>query len=66
MQGGEINKAATKLLYLWNTTSVTFNTTTGVSLTWMNGNAPTFKASNIVVLTFIDTSLIYASLVFAV
>lgn len=66
LQGGEINKAATKLLYLWNTTSVTFNTTTGVSLTWMNGNAPTFKASNIVVLTFIDTSLIYASLVFAV
>lgn len=62
---GQDEKGATKLLYVFNASSVTFTPITGVELSWANGIAPTFKAHNIVVLTFHNSNIVFASLVSA-
>lgn len=65
INAGETDKGATKLLYIFNASSVTFTPITGVGLTWANDTAPTFKAHNIVVLTFHNSDNVFASLVSA-
>ena len=65
INSGEEEKGATKLLYVFNASSVTFTPITGVELSWANGIAPTFKAHNIVVLTFHNSNIVFASLVSA-
>ena len=62
---GQDEKGATKLLYVFNASSVTFTPMAGVELSWANGTAPTFKAHNIVVLTFHNSNIVFASLVSA-
>lgn len=62
---GQDEKGATKLVYVFNVSSVTFTPITGVELSWANGIAPTFKAHNIVVLTFHNSNIVFASLVSA-
>lgn len=65
INGGQTEKGATKLLYVFNASSVTFAPITGVRLSWANGIAPTFKTHNIVVLTFHNSDNVFASLVSA-
>lgn len=65
INAGQDEKGATKLLYVFNASSVTFTPITGVGLSWANGIAPTFKAHNIVVLTFHNSNTVFASLVSA-
>lgn len=65
INAGQNEKGATKLLYVFNASSVTFTPITGVNLTWANGIAPTFKTHNIVVLTFHNSDNVFASLVSA-
>lgn len=63
INAGQDEKGATKLLYVFNASSITFTPITGVELSWANGIAPTFKAHNIVVLTFHNSNIVFASLV---
>lgn len=63
--GGEDEKGATKLLYIFNASSVTFTTLIGVKLLWANGVAPTFKTNNIVVLAFYGSDIVFARVVSA-
>lgn len=65
INAGEEEKGATKLLYVFNASSVTFTPITGLALSWTNGIAPTFKTHNIVVLTFHSSNNVFASLVSA-
>lgn len=65
INAGQDEKGATKLLYVFNASSVTFTPITGVNLSWANGIAPTFKAHNIVVLTFHNSNNVFANLVSA-
>ena len=65
VNAGQDEKGATKLLYIFNASSVTFTPITGVELSWANDIAPTFKANNIVVLTFHNSNAAFASLVSA-
>lgn len=65
VNAGQEEKGATKLLYVFNASSITFTPITGVELLWTNGIAPTFKTHNIVVLTFHNSNLAFASLVSA-
>lgn len=65
INAGEDEKGATKLLYVFNASSVTFTPIKGVKLSWANDIAPTFKAHNIVVLTFHNSNIVFASLVSA-
>lgn len=65
INGGQDEKGATKLLYVFNASSITFTPITGVELSWANGIAPTFKLHNIVVLTFHNSNIVFASLVSA-
>lgn len=65
INAGQNEKGATKLLYVFNASSVTFTPITGVDLSWANGIAPTFKTHNIVVLTFHNSDNVFASLVSA-
>lgn len=65
INAGQNEKGATKLLYVFNASSVTFTPITGVGLSWANGIAPTFKTHNIVVLTFHNSDNVFASLVSA-
>lgn len=65
INAGQDKKGATKLLYVFNASSVTFTPITGVALSWANGIAPTFKTHNIVVLTFHNSDNVFASLVSA-
>lgn len=65
INAGQDEKGATKLLYVFNASSITFTPITGVELSWANGTAPTFKAHNIVVLTFHNSNIVFASLVSA-
>lgn len=65
INSGQDEKGATKLLYIFNASSVTFTPITGVELVWANGIAPTFKTHNIVVLTFHNSNKVFASLVSA-
>lgn len=65
INAGEEEKGATKLLYVFNASSVTFTPITGLALSWANGIAPTFKTHNIVVLTFHNSNNVFASLVSA-
>lgn len=63
VNAGQDEKGATKLLYVFNASSITFTPITGVKLTWTNDIAPTFKTHNIVALTFLNTNFVFASLV---
>lgn len=63
--GGQEEKGATKLLYIFNASSVAFNPIIDVSLMWANGKVPTLKKHNIVVLTFHNSNNVFASLVSA-
>lgn len=65
INAGQDGKGATKLLYVFNASSVTFTPITGVGLSWANGIAPTFKTHSIVVLTFHNSDNVFASLVSA-
>lgn len=65
INAGQTGKGATKLLYIFNASSVTFTTMTGVALSWSTGTAPTFKTHNFVVLTFHSADKVFASLVSA-
>lgn len=65
INAGQDGKGATKLLYVFNASSVTFTPITGVELSWANGIAPTFKTHSIVVLTFHNSDIVFASLVSA-
>lgn len=65
VNAGQDEKGATKLLYVFNASSVTFTPIFGVELSWANGIAPMFKAHNIVVLTFFNSNRVFASLVSA-
>lgn len=65
INAGQDEKGATKLLYVFNASSVTFTPITGVKLSWANDIAPTFKTHNIVVLTFHNSNIVFANLVSA-
>lgn len=65
INAGQDGKGATKLLYVFNASSVTFTPRTGVGLSWANDIAPTFKTHSIVVLTFHNSDNVFASLVSA-
>lgn len=65
LTAGQKEKGATKLLYIFNASSVTFKPINGLSLTWANGRAPTFKTNNIIVLTFHNADNVFANLVSA-
>lgn len=65
INAGQDEKGATKLLYIYNAPSITFTPITGVELSWTNNRAPTFRAHNIVVLTFHNSNIVFASLVSA-
>lgn len=65
INAGQEEKGATKLLYVFNASSITFTPITGVALSWANDTAPTFKAHNIIVLTFHNSNNVFASLVSA-
>lgn len=54
---GVKGRGATKILYLFDTTSVTFTPQSGVSIVWANNKAPTFKKQNIIILTFHNNSV---------
>lgn len=59
------NKASTKLLYIFNASSVTFKPASGLELTWLNDTAPTFKKHNLIVLAFHNADNVFANLVSA-
>lgn len=65
INAGQHEKGATKLLYVFNASSVTFTPITGVELSWANGIAPTFKKHNIVVLAFHNDNNVFANLISA-
>lgn len=65
INAGQTDKGATKLLYIFNASSVTFTPITGLGLTWANDIAPTFKTHNIVVFAFHNADNVFASLVSA-
>lgn len=65
IKAGQSGKGATKLLYVFNASSITFTPAAGVYLSWTTGIAPTFKTHNIVVLTFHNDNNVFASLVSA-
>lgn len=59
---GVTGRGATKILYIFDTTSVTFTPQSDVSIVWANNNAPTFKKQNIIILTFHNNNLVFANL----
>lgn len=59
---GVKGKGATKLLYLFDTTSATFTPQSGVNIVWANNEAPTFKKQNIIILTFHNNNSVFANL----
>lgn len=59
---GVKGRGATKILYLFDTTSVTFTPQSGVSIVWANNKAPTFKKQNIIILTFHNNNSVFANL----
>lgn len=59
---GVKGRGATKILYLFDTTSVTFTPQSGVSIVWTNNEAPTFKKQNIIILTFHNNNSVFANL----
>lgn len=65
INAGEEEKGATKMLYVFNASSITFTPVTGVALTWANDIAPTFKTHNLVVLAFHNSNNVFANLVSA-
>lgn len=62
LSGGLNGKGATKILYIFDTTSVTFTPQSGVSIVWANNKAPTFKKQNIIILTFHNKNSVFANL----
>lgn len=59
---GVNGRGATKILYLFDTTSATFTPQRGVSIVWTNNKAPTFKKQNIIILTFLNNNSVFANL----
>lgn len=59
---GVKGRGATKILYLFDTTSVTFTPQSGVSIVWANNKAPTFKKQNIIILAFHNNNSVFANL----
>lgn len=59
---GVKGRGATKILYLFDTTSATFTPQSGVSVVWANNEAPTFKKQNIIILTFHNNNSVFANL----
>lgn len=59
---GVKGRGATKILYLFDTTSATFTPQSGGSIVWANNEAPTFKKQNIIILTFHNNDSIFANL----
>lgn len=59
---GVKGRGATKILYLFDTTSATFTPQSGVSIVWANNEAPTFKKQNIIILTFHNNNSVFANL----
>lgn len=59
---GVKGRGATKILYLFDTTSVTFTPQSDVSIVWTNNEAPTFKKQNIIILTFHNNNSVFANL----
>jgi hypothetical protein len=62
LSAGVNGRGATKILYLFDTTSVTFTPQSGVSIVWANNKAPTFKKQNIIILTFHNNNTVFANL----
>lgn len=62
LSGGVDGRGSTKLLYLFETSSVTFTPPSGGTIVWANNKAPTFKKYNIVVLSFHHAGSVYANL----
>lgn len=62
LSGGLKGRGATKILYIFDTTSVTFTPQSGVSIVWANNEAPTFKRQNIIILTFHNNNSVFANL----
>lgn len=62
INAGQNEKGATKLLYVFNASSVTFTPQSGVSIVWANNEAPTFKKQNIIILTFHNNNSVFANL----
>lgn len=65
LNAGQEEKGATKLLYVFNASFLTFEPATGLQLLWANGIAPAFKAHNLIALTFHNSNIVFASLVSA-
>lgn len=59
---GVNGRGATKILYLFDTTSATFTPQSGVNIVWANNEAPTFKKQNIIILTFHNNNSVFANL----
>lgn len=59
---GVKGRGATKILYLFDTTSVTFTPQSGVNIVWANNEAPTFNKQNIIILTFHNNNSVFANL----
>lgn len=62
LSGGVDGRGSTKLLYLFEASSVTFTPPSGGTIVWANNKAPTFKKYNIVVLSFHHAGSVYANL----
>ena len=62
LSAGVKGKGATKILYLFDTTSATFTPQRGVNIVWANNRAPTFKRQNIIILTFHNNNSVFANL----
>nr|DAL50227.1 MAG TPA_asm: tail repeat-like protein [Caudoviricetes sp.] len=62
LSAGVNGKGATKILYIFDTTSVTFTPQSDVSIVWANNKAPTFKKQNIIILTFHNNNMVFANL----
>ena len=65
INAGQTEKGATKLLYAFNVSSITFAPIAGIEMRWANDIAPTVMPHNIVVLTFHNSDKVFASLVSA-
>lgn len=60
--GGVNGKSATKMLYIFDATSITFTTPSGTAIIWTNAKAPTFKKHNIIILAFHNADAVFANL----
>lgn len=62
LSAGVKGRGATKILYIFDATSVTFTPQSGVNIVWANNKAPTFKKQNIIILTFHNNDSVFANL----